>query len=63
MHRLDRSILARRAALALALLALTGPSRAQTGKGSAASPILSELNTAVTRLVARVSPAVVLRVP
>ena len=59
MHRLDRSILARRAALALALLSLAGPSRAQTGKGAAASPILSELNAAVTRLVARISPAVV----
>jgi serine protease Do len=59
MLRLDRSILARRAAVALALLSLAGPSRAETGKGAAASPILGELNAAVTRLVARISPAVV----
>ncbi len=59
MHRPDRSILARRAVVALALLSLAGPSRAQTGKGAAPSPILAELNAAVTRLVARVSPAVV----
>src|SRR5512136_286045 len=59
MHGLDRSILARRAGVVLALLVLAGPSRAQTGKAAAASPVLHELNAAVSRLVARVSPAVV----
>src|SRR5512137_2504937 len=57
MHCFDRPAPVRRAALAL--LALAGPSRAQTGKAAAASPVLHELNAAVSRLVARVSPAVV----
>ena len=59
MLRPDRSLLARRALVVLALLSLAGPSRAQTGKGAAAPSILGELNAAVTRLVTRVSPAVV----
>ena len=59
MPPFDRSVLVRRATLALALIALAGPSRAQAGKGSAPSPILHDLNTAVSRLVAKVSPAVV----
>ena len=59
MTHLDRSTPVRRAALAIALLVLAGPSRAQTGKAATASPVLHELNTAVSRLVAKVSPAVV----
>lgn len=55
----ESSVLVRRAALALALLSLAGPSRAQAGTRPAASPILQDLNTAVSRLVAKVSPAVV----
>jgi serine protease Do len=46
-----------RATLALALLAVPPAARAQAAK--AASPILQEMNAAVARLVARVSPAVV----
>ena len=48
-----------RAIATLALLTLAGPSRAQAGKASAGSPVLHELNAAVSRLVAKVSPAVV----
>ncbi len=59
MPPFDRSVPVRRAALAFALLALAGPSRAQTGKAAAGSPILHELDTAISRLVGRVSPAVV----
>jgi len=59
MLRFDRSVPVLRTAVALAVLALAGPSRAQAGKASTASPILHELNTAVSRLVAKVSPAVV----
>lgn len=61
MLRLDRTAAVRRAAptLALALLVLAAPAQAQTGKAASSSPILHELNTAVSRLVAKVSPAVV----
>jgi serine protease Do len=48
----------RRAATALAVLVLCGPARAETGKG-APSPILQEMNAAVSGLLARISPAVV----
>jgi hypothetical protein len=48
-----------RAVATLALLTLAGPSRAQAGKASAGSPVLHELNAAVSHLVAKVSPAVV----
>jgi serine protease Do len=48
-----------RAVIALALLILARPSLAQAGKASAGSPVLHELNAAVSRLVAKVSPAVV----
>jgi len=59
MHCFDRSVLVRRAGVVLVLLVLAGPSRAQTGKAAASSSVLHELNAAVSRLVARVSPAVV----
>ena len=49
------------ALLATVLLAtlVPSPARAQTGKGASTSPVLHELNSAVSKVVARVSPAVV----
>jgi serine protease Do len=47
------------AGIAAALLLCAGVARAEESRAAATSPVLHELNTAVAKLVARVSPAVV----
>ncbi len=59
MHRFAKVVSSMRLAGALSLLAISVPASAQSAKGASSSPILHEMNAAVTRVVEKVSPAVV----